>query len=102
MITSKQRASLRALANTMQPITQVGKSGVSEEVCKSVDSALEAHELIKLNVLETAGVSAREAAVTIAEATGADVVAIIGRRFVLFRVSSKPENRKISAELKIK
>ena len=100
MLTSKQRAKLRGLANTMQPLTQVGKGGVSEEVCKTVDLALEAKELIKLSVLETAGLTAREAADAISEATSSDVVSVIGRKFVLFRVSSKAENRKISETIK--
>ena len=84
----------------MQPLTQVGKGGVSEEVCKAVDLALEAKELIKLSVLETAGLTAREAADMISEATNSDVVSVIGRKFVLFRVSSKEENRKISETIK--
>ena len=100
MLTSKQRARLRGFANTIQPVTQVGKSGVTLELCATVESALESRELIKLSVLETAGLSAREAADMVSEATGADVVSVIGRKFVLFRVSSKEENRKISAEIK--
>lgn len=100
MLTSKQRAKLRGLANTLQPFTQVGKGGASEEVCKAVDTVLEAKELIKLSVLETAGLTAREAADMISEAVNADVVSVIGRKFVLFRVSSKEENRKISEMIK--
>lgn len=102
MLTSKQRANLRSLANSMQPVTQIGKGGVSDEVCESIDTALESRELIKLSVLETAGVTSREAADIVSEKLGADVVSVIGRKFVLFRVSSKEENRKISAELKLK
>lgn len=100
MLTSKQRAKLRGFANTIQPVTQVGKSGVTPELIKTVDTCLESRELIKLSVLETAGITAREAADSVSEATGADVVSVIGRKFVLFRVSSKEENRKISPELK--
>ena len=99
MLTSKQRAKLRGFANTIQPVTQVGKSGVTPELCSTVESALESRELITLSVLETAGLTAREAADMISEATGADVVSVIGRKFVLCRVSSKEENRKISAEI---
>ena len=102
MLTSKQRAALRGLANSMQSVTQVGKGGVTDEVCESIECALDSKELIKLSVLETAPLSAREAADTVAERLGADVVSVIGRKFVLFRVSSKEENRKISAELKLK
>lgn len=89
MLTSKQRATLRSMANTMDPIMQVGKSGIGEELITSVDSALEARELIKMSALETAPVTAREAADELADATGADVVAVVGRRFVLYRPSKK-------------
>lgn len=89
MLSSKQRAFLRSMANTMDSIMQVGKSGVGEELITSVDNALEARELIKMSALETAPVTAREAADELAEATGADVVAVVGRRFVLYRPSKK-------------
>ena len=100
MLTSKQRAYLRGLANSLQPISQVGKSGITDEVCRTADLALEARELIKMSVLETAGMTAREAADEIAERIGAESVAAIGRKFVLYRVSSKEENRKISPTVK--
>ena len=80
---------MRSMANTMDPIMQVGKSGVGEELITSVANALEARELIKMSALETAPVTAREAADELAEATGADVVAVVGRRFVLYRPSKK-------------
>ncbi|MBQ7938928.1 MAG: ribosome assembly RNA-binding protein YhbY [Clostridia bacterium] len=89
MLSSKQRAFLRSMANTMDPIMQVGKGGIVEELITSVDNALEARELIKMSALETAPVTAREAADELAEATGADVVAVVGRRFVLYRPSKK-------------
>lgn len=89
MLSSKQRAFLRSMANTMDPIMQVGKSGVGEELITSVDNALEARELIKMSALETAPVTACEAADELADATGADVVAVVGRRFVLYRPSKK-------------
>lgn len=89
MLNSKQRAFLRSMANTMDPIMQVGKSGVGEELITSVNNALEARELIKMSALETAPVTAREAADELAEETGADVVAVVGRRFVLYRPSKK-------------
>ena len=102
MLTSKQRATLRALANSLQSVTQIGKGGVTDKVCESIEAALDSKELIKLTVLETAPLSAREAADEVSERLGADVVSVIGRKFVLFRVSTKEENRKISAELKLK
>lgn len=91
MLTSKQRAALRKLANNIDPIFQVGKGGVGEQMCKSISDALEARELIKLSVLDNCGYSASEAAGEIASKVGADVVAVIGRRFVLYRES---ENNK--------
>lgn len=89
MLTSKQRATLRSMANDMDPIMQVGKGGVGEELILSVSNALEARELIKMSVLETAPVTAREAAGILSEQTGADVVSVVGRRFILYRESKK-------------
>jgi RNA-binding protein len=93
MLTSKNRAYLRSLANSLTPIFQVGKGGISEEMCLQISNCLEARELIKLRVLENSGFSAREAADQIAEATSSDVVAVIGNRFVLYRESQ--EKKKI-------
>ena len=89
MLTSKQRATLRSMANNMDSIMQVGKSGIGEELITSVDNALEARELIKMTVLETAPLSARDTAQEISVAVGADVVGVVGRKMVLFRPSKK-------------
>ena len=89
MLTSKQRAQLRALANPIETILQVGKSGVGEQLVKQVDDALTARELIKLRVLETAPGSVREIAEELAAATQSDVVLTIGTRFVLYRRNNK-------------
>lgn len=94
-MTSKQRAYLRSLASQMDTIFQIGKGGISEEMCKQISNALDARELIKLRVLDNAEYLPREAAEEIAEAVGAGVVTVIGTKFVLFRVSSKEKNRKI-------
>ena len=93
MLTSKQRAYLRSLASNEQPIMQIGKGGISENLIKTVSDALEARELIKLSVLENSSESVRDAAEVLAEATGADVVAVIGKKIVLYRESEK--NKKI-------
>ncbi len=93
MLTSKQRAQLRGLANSIETIFQIGKTGVGDQIKKQVEDALEARELIKLRVLETSPQTAREAADEIAEAVGADVVQVIGSRFVLYKESK--ENKKI-------
>lgn len=89
MLTSKQRAYLRSLAQNLDAIFQVGKGGVSEEMCTQISNALEARELIKARVLENSGYTAREAAEAIASATCAEVVACVGNRFVLYRASVK-------------
>ncbi len=89
MITSKQRAKLRAIANGTDTIFQIGKGGINEMLIKQVDEALTARELIKLRVLENSLVFAREAATEISEATNSDVVQVIGTRFVLYRKNNK-------------
>ena len=89
MITSKQRAYLRSLATNLDTIFQIGKSGISEEMCNQIANALEARELIKLRVLDNSMYSAREAAEEIATRTNSEVVIVIGTRFVLYRVSEK-------------
>lgn len=88
-MTSKQRAKLRSLANTIDTIFQVGKGGVTETLIKQVDDALTARELIKLKVLETAPESQRETAEILAEATNSEVVQVIGTKIVLFRINPK-------------
>ena len=88
-LTSKQRAYLRSLANTLEPIVHAGKSGISDAMIKQADDALTAREIIKGKALETAPQSARETAETIAAAVGAQVVQVVGRTFVLFRQKEK-------------
>lgn len=89
MITSKERAQLRALANPIETIGQIGKEGVTEAVAQSVSLALDARQLVKYRVLENSMLTAREAAQQLAEMTGADIVQCIGTRFVLYRADSK-------------
>ena len=84
----------------MDPVFQVGKGGVGETLVKTVVDALEARELIKLSVLETSSDGAREVADELSRLTGADVVGVIGRRLILFRESSKQENKKFSLEIR--
>lgn len=87
MLTSKQRAKLRSMGTALDTIFQIGKSGISEETVKQISNALEARELIKARVLDNSEYTAREAADALAEATGADVVAVTGTRFVLYKES---------------
>ena len=95
MLTSKQRAQLRALANPIDTVVMVGKGGFSDQLYKTADEAITARELIKGKVLETCEYSAREAADTIAEQIGADVVQVIGSKFVLYRRNKKDPKIKL-------
>ena len=87
-MTSKQRAYLRSLANTMDPIVHVGKDGVNENMVKQVSDALEARELIKGTVLQNP-MTAREAIDALCEGAGAEPVQCIGNRFVIYRAREK-------------
>ena len=89
MITSKQRAYLRGLANGEVAILQVGKGGVTETLLATVSDALEARELIKLHVLENRGEAPKAVLAELCQALGADPVASVGRKIVLYRASSK-------------
>ena len=96
-LTSKQRAQLRGLANTMDTILHIGKDGIGENLVKQADDALEARELIKGKVLENnIEYDARLAAQELAKATRSEVVQVIGTKFVLYREShSKPKEKRI-------
>lgn len=89
MLTSKQRAKLRGIANPMETILQVGKGGINDALIKQVNDALTARELIKMRVLDNAPASLREIADQLAEATNSDVVQTIGTRFILYRRNNK-------------
>ena len=89
MINSKQRAYLRAMAQNLDTIFQIGKGGITEEICNQIYNALEARELIKARVLENSGYTAKEAAAVIAEAIECEVVSCVGTRFVLYKESVK-------------
>ena len=98
MLTSKQRAKLRSMANNFEVLYQVGKSGIVDTIVKQTEDALEARELIKLSVLENSPYTAREAADEIAAQLNADVVQVIGRKFVLGRRSKDPKKRVIELD----
>ena len=95
MLTSKQRAYLRGLANGLEPVLQVGKDGITDNLLLQAEGVLEKRELIKGRVLENSLLSAREAAEQIAEFTHSDVVQCIGSKFVLFRIQQDKTKRKI-------
>ena len=95
MLTSKQRAYLRGLATNEPTIMQIGKGGISENLIKQADDALEARELIKGRVLENSMYTAREAAEELSVATRSEVVQVIGSKFVLYRMQHDKNKRKI-------
>ena len=86
-MTGKQRASLRKIAATLQPIFQIGKQGVTENLMKQLDDALEAREIIKITILETAGENTKELCNEIARELGAEPVQAIGSKFTIYRRS---------------
>lgn len=94
-LTSKQRAQLRGLANTIDTIIHIGKDGIGENLVKQTDDALEARELIKGRVLENSLLTAREAAEELAVAARCEVVQVIGSKFVLYRMQHDKSKRKI-------
>lgn len=95
MITSKQRAYLRALANRVPTICHIGKDGINPNLIKQLSDALNARELVKTHVLENAPCTPKEACAELAELLSAEPVQVIGGRFVLYRQAEKPEKREI-------
>ena len=94
-MTSKQRSYLKSLSVNLDTIFQIGKGGISAELCTQLLNALNAKELIKIKILETSPVSVKEAAELISKEIGADVVQTIGNKIVLFRQSDNEKNRRI-------
>lgn len=99
-LTSGERAYLRGLANRLDAIFQIGKGGINGNFINQVDEALEARELIKIKLLETAEETPKEAAEIICRETGAQSVQIIGSKIVLYREASKEEKRKVELRSK--
>lgn len=95
MITSKQRAYLRKIAHDMQPLFQIGKDGITENLIHGLDEALEKREIIKVHILETALLDTKPTCNTLAEELGAEPVQAIGNKFILYRQASNEKNRKI-------
>ncbi len=89
MITGKQRSYLRSLANSIEPIFQVGKGGINENMVKQFNEALEARELIKVSVLKNSVDDTRDICNEAADLTGSEVVQIIGSKFVLYKESKE-------------
>jgi len=94
-VTSKQRAYLKGLAMTMDPVFQIGKASLTPENTAAIDEALEARELIKITVLKNCLDDGRAIAEVLAERTRSEVVQVIGKKIVLYRPAKKKEKRKI-------
>ena len=88
-MTSSQRATLRSLAMQMQPMTHIGKNGISDMLIKQIDEQLESRELIKVAVLKNEEFSAKEIAEELAQNSNAEVVQVLGSKITLYRVSKK-------------
>ena len=94
-MTSKQRAYLKSLAMTMDPVVQIGKGSLTPEVTMAIEEALAARELIKVGVLQNCLDDPKELAVIAAERTRSQVVQVIGKKIVLYRPAKEEKNRKI-------
>ena len=94
-LTSTQRAQLRAIANSIDTIVQIGKDGITENLVRQADSALQAREIIKCRVLDNSLLSAREACEELGRLTDSQPVQVIGTRFVLYRQQPDKNKRKI-------
>ena len=100
-MTSKQRAYLKSMAVKIEPVMQIGKATVTPELTKAVQEALEARELIKINVLQNCLDDPREIAEVLAERTNSQVVQVIGKKIVLYK-EGKKEKKKIQLPESIK
>ncbi|MDR1067571.1 MAG: YhbY family RNA-binding protein [Clostridiales bacterium] len=91
-MTGKQRAFLKKLSNGLEMVAHIGKNGITPEITKSVDEVLEKRELVKIAILQSCEEKPKDAARTLGERTRADVVSVVGKKFVLYRRSkTKPK-----------
>ena len=98
MITSKQRAALRKAANSLDPVFIIGKEGMSDVILSQLAEVLEARELIKVKILESAMLDTRQTCDETARALGAEPVQAIGSKFVIYKRAEKEKNRKIKLQ----
>jgi len=96
MLTSKQRAKLKSAGVNTGALYQMGKNEIDENYVVALNAALDAREIIKISVLETAGCAPKEAAEILAERTDAEVVQVIGSKVILYRKSRKVDKRELS------
>ena len=88
-ITSKQRSKLKSIAANLSPVTQIGKGGITDNLLKTLSDALDAHEIIKVSILDNAEDSPRDIAENVAELLEAVPVAVIGRKAIFYRYSRR-------------
>lgn len=93
MLTGKQRSYLKSIGNGINPIFQIGKNGINDNFIKQVEDALEAREIIKVNVLNNSYLDAKDAANEVAKLTNSEFVQSIGNKFILYRESK--DNKRI-------
>lgn len=89
MLSSKQRSYLRSLVNSIQPVIQIGKSGIDDSVLKQVEDAVNVREIVKINVLENSPLSSKEACNIICDKLQAEPVQVIGRKFTIYKRNNK-------------
>lgn len=95
IMTSKQRAYLRSLAMTMDPIFQVGKASLTPELIEAIREAIDARELIKISVLKNCADDPRAIAEVIAERTRSEIVQVVGKKITLYKEAKNEKKRKI-------
>lgn len=95
MITSKQRAYLRKISHTLEPIFQIGKEGVTDELLAGISQALNKREILKVHILETALLDTKATCNEVAEVLGAEPVQAIGNKFIIYRRADEEKYRKI-------
>lgn len=95
-MTTKQRAYLKGLAMTMEPVFQCGKSSVTPEFVNAVSEALEKRELVKISVLQNCGDDPKELGILLAERTRSQLVQVIGKKIVLYKENTDEKKRKIT------
>ncbi|MBJ8350146.1 ribosome assembly RNA-binding protein YhbY [Streptococcus zalophi] len=99
-LTSKQRAFLKSQAHSLKPIIQIGKNGLNNPIKTSVRNALDARELIKVTLLQNTDEDIHEVAEILEDEIGVETVLKIGRILILYKESTRKENRKISEKVK--
>lgn len=97
MLTSKERAYLRGLANSIDPIFQIGKGGINENQLRQINDALEKRELVKIHVLENSFLNTRAVCDEVAALLGAEPVQAIGKKFVIYKESK--DNKTIDLKM---